>query len=327
MDYKKSCQIMGVISPFTHNELKKKYYKLALKYHPDHNPNDPTSTERFQELYEAYSLLSCSCSDEGMKTDMNTDDVFDNNNTNDYVSLFKKFLSSEYDIHIDTTTIVGDLIQGCKNASFKVFENLDKKTAMNVFQYMEEYSEILGMDDTIKNNLKDILREKIKDDVLIVLNSTIENLFNADIYKLEQNGEMYYVPLWHDELTFDMRSDSNMRSGNDIGNDSGNDSGSNSDSTQLVVKCVPNLPEHMKVDHNNHLHIYINVCFTTLLKREKIDVQICNERLLEIPVCELRIMKKQVYTFYRMGIPLIHTENIFSTEKKGNVYVHIEMTS
>jgi hypothetical protein len=176
---------------------------------------------------------------------------------------------------------------------------------------MEEYSEILGMDDTIKNNLKDILREKIKDDVLIVLNSTIENLFNADIYKLEHNCEMYYVPLWHDELTFDM-CDININCSN---------------ATQLVVKCVPSLPEHMKVDHNNHLHIYINVCFTTLLNREKIDVQICNERILEIPVCELRIMKKQVYTFYRMGIPLIHTENIFSTEKKGNVYVHIEMNS
>ena len=61
---------MGVISPFTHNELKKKYYKLALKYHPDHNPQDPTSTERFQELYEAYTLLSCSCDD-----DTKSDDV------------------------------------------------------------------------------------------------------------------------------------------------------------------------------------------------------------------------------------------------------------
>ena len=303
MDYKKSCHIMGVISPFTHNELKKKYYKLALKYHPDHNPQDPTSTERFQELYEAYTLLSCSCDDDTKSEDGNGDD---NSSSNDYVSLFKKFLSSEYDIHIDTTTIVGDLIQGCKTASFKVFENLDKKTAMNVFQYMEEYSEILGMDDTIKNNLKDILREKIKDDVLIVLNSTIDNLFNADIYKLDHNGELYYVPMWHDEVTYDMQGDT---------------------AKQLVVKCIPDLPQHMKVDHNNHLHIYINVCFPTLLNRETIAVPICNERLFEIPVCELRIMKKQVYTFYRMGIPLIHTENIFSIEKKGNVYVHIDMTS
>jgi DnaJ-class molecular chaperone len=304
---------MGVISPFTHSELKKKYYKLALKYHPDHNPHDPTSTARFQELYEAYTLLCSSCEDDTKSDDDDNDDT----TSNDYLSLFKKFLSSEYDIQIDTTTIVGDLIQGCKNASFKVFENLDKKTAMNVFQYMEEYSEILGMDDTIKNNLKDILREKIKDDVLIVINSKIENLFNADVYKLEHNGELYYVPMWHDEVTFDMCCDSIHPS----------DNIQQSDTKQLVVKCVLELPQHMKVDHNNSLHIYINVCFTTLLKREKIDVQICNERILEIPVCELRIMKKQVYTFYRMGIPLINTENIFSTEKKGNIYVHIEMTS
>ena len=271
-----------------------------MKYHPDHNHEDATrSTERFQELYSAYEYLC-------IHLNIEREEKEEINNNDDYVSLFKKFLSSEYDIHIDTTTIVGDLIQGCKTASFKVFENLDKKTAMNVFQYMEEYSEILGMDDTIKNNLKDILREKIKDDVLIVLNSTIDNLFNADIYKLDHNGELYYVPMWHDEVTYDMQCDT---------------------AKQLVVKCIPDLPQHMKVDHNNHLHIYINVCFTTLLNRETIAVPICNERLFEIPVCELRIMKKQVYTFYRMGIPLIHTENIFSIEKKGNVYVHIDMTS
>jgi molecular chaperone DnaJ len=39
-------------------EIKKSYRKLALKYHPDRNPNDKTAEEKFKELGEAYEALS-----------------------------------------------------------------------------------------------------------------------------------------------------------------------------------------------------------------------------------------------------------------------------
>jgi len=307
MDFKRACEIMDLKSyDFTHKELKQKYYKLALKYHPDHNQEDPTSTERFQELFSAYEYLC-----EHLHIERN-DDEMEIDTNDDYVSLFKKFLSSEYNINIniDTTTIVGDILNGCKMASFKIFENLDKKTALNVFNYMEEYSDIVGIDDTVKTDLKNILREKIKYDEYLVLHATLDNLFNADIYKLnysinnDNNTTLFYVPLWHDEVTYELSNDK-----------------------LLIVKCIPDLPEHIKIDQYNHLHVYINVCSSTLFKRETISVTICNGKVFEIPVAELRIVKEQVYTFYRMGIPMIHTENMFSTDKKGNIYVHVGISS
>ena len=39
-------------------EIKKAYRKLAMKYHPDRNPDDPSAEEKFKEIQYAYSILS-----------------------------------------------------------------------------------------------------------------------------------------------------------------------------------------------------------------------------------------------------------------------------
>ena len=49
--------VLGVASSATADELKKQYRRLAKKYHPDANQNDPKSTERFKEISEAYNVL------------------------------------------------------------------------------------------------------------------------------------------------------------------------------------------------------------------------------------------------------------------------------
>lgn len=51
-------QLLGVQPDANSEDIKLQYRKLALKLHPDKNRDDPNATERFQELQEAYEVLS-----------------------------------------------------------------------------------------------------------------------------------------------------------------------------------------------------------------------------------------------------------------------------
>ena len=50
-------RILAVPEQATEEHIKKSYRKLALEHHPDRNPNDPQSEERFKEITEAYGVL------------------------------------------------------------------------------------------------------------------------------------------------------------------------------------------------------------------------------------------------------------------------------
>lgn len=58
MDYKDYYQSLGVSRTASADEIRKEYRKLAMKYHPDRNPNDKQAEERFKEINEAYQVLS-----------------------------------------------------------------------------------------------------------------------------------------------------------------------------------------------------------------------------------------------------------------------------
>ncbi len=51
-------EILGVGRDASADELKKAYRKMAVKYHPDKNPDDKVAEAKFKEAAEAYSVLS-----------------------------------------------------------------------------------------------------------------------------------------------------------------------------------------------------------------------------------------------------------------------------
>jgi len=58
MEFKDYYKILGIEKSATKEEISKAFRKLALKYHPDKNPNNKAAEEKFKEITEAHEVLS-----------------------------------------------------------------------------------------------------------------------------------------------------------------------------------------------------------------------------------------------------------------------------
>jgi len=56
---KRDCyEVLGINKSASEKEIKKAYKKLAMKYHPDRNPDNPVAEEKFREVKSSYEILS-----------------------------------------------------------------------------------------------------------------------------------------------------------------------------------------------------------------------------------------------------------------------------
>lgn len=51
-------EVLGVDSSAAAPEIKKAFRRIAMKFHPDRNPDDKNADEKFKEAQEAYEILS-----------------------------------------------------------------------------------------------------------------------------------------------------------------------------------------------------------------------------------------------------------------------------
>ena len=79
---------------------------------------------------------------------------------------------------------------------------------------------------------------------IIVLNPSLKDVLQNHISVLQHANQTFYVPLWHSELHYRVDLDK-----------------------QLIVKCMPVLPDHMSIDVNNELHIDVRADIKELLHR------------------------------------------------------------
>ena len=66
-------EVLGVNRDADEEAIKKAYRRLAMKHHPDRNPDNPKAEEQFKEAKEAYEVLT----DEGNVVDAEFTEVKD----------------------------------------------------------------------------------------------------------------------------------------------------------------------------------------------------------------------------------------------------------
>lgn len=89
-------EVLGVKKDASADDIKKAYRKLAMKYHPDKNPDDKNAEEKFKEISEAYAVLSDAgkrkeydtYGSEGFSQKFSQEDIFRGFDIND---LFREF--------------------------------------------------------------------------------------------------------------------------------------------------------------------------------------------------------------------------------------------
>jgi len=273
--------------------VKKKYHKMALKNHPDKNSNSVEATEKFQKINDAYEFLK-------KEIHVETEEDLEQAQAQDsYEGILKTFIfgivKGEYNEII--SNIVSDVVSGCKKISLKLFEDLSKERAMDVYRFLSKYKNILHIGQDTINQVREIVLEKCKEDCVYVLNPSIDDLLENNIYKLTLNETIYFVPLWHDELYFD---------------------GSGCD---IIVKCIPELPDNICIDENNNLHVDIEIpLHSSLFDSDCYKFEI-GKKACSIKINELKLQKSQNILLKNEGISVIDENDMYNIKNKSDIII------
>jgi len=191
--------------------LKNRYRKMALKYHPDKNGNTESSNEKFKKINESYHYLKREL--KYLKPDYfineNEDEIDDSQNVylNVLTNFIKTVIKGNYSEII--AKIVNDILTTGKKISLKIFEDLDKEIALNVFLFLSRYKSILYLSDELLEKVKLLVLHKYDNVEIYRLNPSIEDIMSNNFYKLYIEDNLYLViedlimlhyPQWKAEL-------------------------------------------------------------------------------------------------------------------------------
>jgi hypothetical protein len=296
-------------------ELNKRYRIMALKLHPDKNGNTPEATAAFQELIAAYQLLL-----PGANPDANEANDNDSNADNaTYSTIFMTFMKSLFkrkdrnesdrgnQVLLDLLhRIVHDYASASVNSAL---DSLDPSVLFQLYETLEQYNSAVSMDARIFEEITRIIREKMQKNNIVILNPSLKDVIQNNISVLQYEGQTFYVPLWHSELHYRIEA--------------------GSDEKQLIVKCMPVLPDHMSIDANNELHIDVRADIKELLNLSPgvLRIPLYDSECVELQVRELHIKSRQTVILKNKvhGISLICATDIYDVSNKAPICVHVHL--
>lgn len=276
--------------------IKKQYHRLALQYHPDKN-SSKESHLRFQQINEAYNYLR------DMNKKYNREEFEDDSDSSSsYTGMLgifiKNILAGSYKEAI--YIVVKDIVSS-NNVSNTIFESLDKPTSIEIYELLCKYKTILHIDATLIDNVKNIILTKYSNDQIYILNPCLDDLFENNVYKFELTNKTYLVPLWHNELYFDGENNS-----------------------EVIVKCIPELPENVSIDENNNLLVHLFVKLEKGLLTNNIAFQL-GSKTFYIHTSHLYLKTHQSIVLKKQGISKIMEHDMYNIDNKSDIFVSLTL--
>ncbi len=314
MDYNSAKNILLLPDKFDELMVKKQYHILALKYHPDKNINVINAAEKFTEIHDAYEYMNLyqtgnshgnnPGNNPGNGPDMNYNYLF----TNFFNSLFDGNIYSEQIIKIIESLAFNynDFVMNTQGR--EMLEKLDDETVLYVYNILMKYQHLIGLSNDALNYIQQMINDRIKDDFLIELNPSMNDLLNDNIYILDYEDDLYYIPLWHHKMQYEIPNiDMNIYK-----------------TKKLIVVCNPETPSNVEINPNGDITIIVRENINNVLNNKCITFIIFETEFI-IPSAELTVSKYQHYTFKQRGISHINIVDIYDNSNRSDVIFIIEM--
>lgn len=292
MNYNKACHVLELNNDMSLDNLRKQYKLKALLYHPDKNKSQDAKSQ-FQEISEAYRYLL-------KHSEHNEDDekVLSNMDYKYYLFMFLKNTikgnsqeSLLYAILKKTTTV-------CSEKAIQLLQNLEKPSLIKIYEILTKNKNYLHVESELLDKIEKLINEKIENDECIILQPSIDDLFENNLYKLKINQHVYIVPLWHNNLVYD-------NSGNDI-----------------YVKCFPILEDHIEIDKYNHIHIQISHSLQEIWENQSFQINI-GKRNIEVPIEQILLKKQQLICIKNAGISQMNPDSVYDVSQKSHIYIYL----
>ena len=295
---------------YTLDELKKKYRIAALKYHPDKHFNSDDAKAKFQEINEAYIFL---CGKYDSDADKKTEYGNYCKDEHCYSELFSSFINSLMKDFSKTkvtelNVIIQVLMNKCVSITSTIFDNMDKESLLFIYNLIMKYDTILDIGGERLNRVISLIKNKLQMNDVIIIRPTISELFDVNnIQVVEHENKTYYVPLWHTELYYGISNNNNK------------------EERELIVKCIPKLPEYIYIDEANNIYVDVRTRVENLFNQTTLSITLADSVSFDIPVNTLLFKTNQTITLTKCGIPVINTENIYDVSERMNVIIHLEV--
>ena len=296
------------------NELKKYYHIQCIIYHPDKNNRDEDATLLFQNINCAYTTLK-----ELITSYSENSENSENNTNDDLLVLFFNFIINFY----SNSDNVANFKQDINNFKIKahihikalltnLFEYFSIAILEDLYHYLVHYKKNQNDNTNGENDntniynavieiIKTILEEKLEDHSIYILTPNLLNLLNSEIYKLEINEALVYIPLWHNEMKFENN----------------------------IIKIEPLLDDTITIDEENNIHYTYYNKYSNIIElvnaKSNIFIDLADQPI-EINISDLKFSPYQIYNVKHKGIPKINTLNILDNTHKADIYFHIHLS-